>query len=76
MAVVKVTRNRQITIPSKIAKRLGIKEGDYVRVVLRGNEIVIRKIKKLDELAGSWENVDVKELSKVIRERWKHWSSV
>jgi len=76
MAVVKVTRNRQITIPSKIAKRLGIKEGDYVKVVLRGNEIVIRKIKKLDELAGSWENVDVKELSKVIRERWKHWSSV
>ncbi|MHA1609717.1 MAG: AbrB/MazE/SpoVT family DNA-binding domain-containing protein [Candidatus Njordarchaeales archaeon] len=76
MAVVKVTRNRQITIPSKIAKRLGIKEGDYVKVVLRGNEIVIRKIKKLDELAGSWENVDVKELSKVIRERWKRWSSV
>ncbi|MHA1617306.1 MAG: AbrB/MazE/SpoVT family DNA-binding domain-containing protein [Candidatus Njordarchaeales archaeon] len=76
MAVVKVTRNRQITIPSKIAKKLGIKEGDYVKITLKGDEIIIQKVKKLDELAGSWESVDVKELLEVIRERWKRWNSV
>ena len=75
MAIIKVTRNRQITIPSKMAKKLGIKEGDYVKVILKGNELIIQKIKTLDELAGSWKHVDIEKLTKVIEERWKHWNS-
>ncbi|WP_016730027.1 AbrB/MazE/SpoVT family DNA-binding domain-containing protein [Saccharolobus islandicus] len=31
---VKVTRNFQVTIPSEIREKLGIKEGDYVEVTL------------------------------------------
>jgi len=41
--ITKVTRNYQITIPAEIRKALGIKEGEYLTVELRGDEIVIRK---------------------------------
>ena len=43
MSITKVTRNYQITIPAEIRKALGIKQGEYLTVELRGEEIVIRK---------------------------------
>ncbi|MEO2152473.1 MAG: AbrB/MazE/SpoVT family DNA-binding domain-containing protein, partial [Thermococcus sp.] len=43
MPITKVTRNYQITIPAEIRKALGIKQGEYLTVELRGDEIVIRK---------------------------------
>ena len=46
MPMTKVTRNYQITIPAEIRKALGIKEGEYLTVELRGDEIVIRKARK------------------------------
>lgn len=36
MPLTKVTRNYQITIPAEIRKALGIKEGEYLDVELRG----------------------------------------
>jgi len=42
VAVVKVTRNYQITIPAEVRRRLGIKAGDRV-VEVEGDRIVIRK---------------------------------
>jgi len=72
MVLVKVTRNRRITIPIEICSKLGIKEGDYVEVSLEENKIVIRKIKRLDELAGSWRNVDIEKIMNVIKERWRN----
>ncbi|MHA1594125.1 MAG: AbrB/MazE/SpoVT family DNA-binding domain-containing protein [Candidatus Baldrarchaeia archaeon] len=73
MVIVKVTRNRQITIPSVISKKLGIREGTYVDVSLEGDKIVIRKIRSLEELAGSWKNIDINEIKKLIEERWRSW---
>mgnify|MGYP000445091810 CR=1 FL=1 len=75
MVVVKVTRNRQVTTPVKISRALGIREGDYVDISISGEKIIIRKIKRLDEIVGSWGNVDKKKLLDVIRERWRHWST-
>ncbi len=75
MVIVKVTRNRQITIPAEISKALGIKEGDLVDVSISDGKIVIRKIKSVEELAGSWKNVDEKTILNVIKERWMNWSS-
>ena len=75
VVLVKVTRNRQITIPNKIAKKLGIKEGDYVEIVFRNNELIIRKVKGLDELAGSWRHVDAEKILKILEKRWRNWSS-
>ena len=43
MPLTKVTRNYQITIPAEIRKALGIREGEYLSVALRGDEIVIKK---------------------------------
>ena len=43
MAVVRVTRNYQITIPAEVRRRLGIKVGDRVVVEVEGDRIVIRK---------------------------------
>ncbi|ASJ01225.1 AbrB/MazE/SpoVT family DNA-binding domain-containing protein [Thermococcus gorgonarius] len=46
MPITKVTRNYQITIPAEIRKALGIKEGEYLTVELRGDEIVIKRARK------------------------------
>ena len=74
MPIVKVTRNRQITIPSEISKIVGIREGDFVEITVRGDEIIVKKVKSLEELAGSWKDIDENELSKIIKARWKTWS--
>ncbi len=39
--LVKVTRNGQITIPAEVRGELGIKEGDYMEVTLKGGVIMI-----------------------------------
>jgi len=43
VAVVRVTRNYQITIPAEVRRRLGIKAGDRVVVEVEGDKIVIKK---------------------------------
>ena len=75
MVIVKVTRNRQITIPADISRIVGIREGDLVDVSISGEKIIVKKIKRIEELAGSWANVDGSVLLSTIRERWKNWSS-
>ncbi len=41
MPLVQVREKAQITIPSKIRKALGIKEGDYLEVEAEANKIVL-----------------------------------
>jgi len=41
MAVVRVKRKFQVTIPAEIRKRLGLAEGDYLDVTEQGNQIVL-----------------------------------
>ena len=41
MPLVQVREKAQITIPSKIRKTLGIKEGDYLEVETEGNKICL-----------------------------------
>ncbi|WP_461866031.1 AbrB/MazE/SpoVT family DNA-binding domain-containing protein [Thermococcus sp.] len=53
MPVTKVTRNYQITIPAEIRKALGIKQGEYLTLELRGDEIVIRKAEM------EWPSIDL-----------------
>jgi len=40
MSLIQVREKAQITIPSKIRKALGIKEGDYLEVEVEDNKIV------------------------------------
>jgi len=53
MPITKVTRNYQITIPAEIRKALGIREGEYLAVEVRGDEIVIRKAEM------EWPSIDL-----------------
>lgn len=50
--MVKVTRKRQVTIPKEIGEKLGIEEGDYLKVRLEGNKIVMEKVRSLKDLMG------------------------
>jgi AbrB family looped-hinge helix DNA binding protein len=42
--VVKVSSNFRVTLPKELAEKLGIREGDYVRVYQSGNKVVLEKI--------------------------------
>jgi AbrB family looped-hinge helix DNA binding protein len=41
MPIVRVKTKAQITIPLKVREMLGIQEGDYLRVEVEGNRIVL-----------------------------------
>ncbi len=53
MALVKVTRNFQVSIPKEVREALQIEEGDLVEVVEREGEIVMVP-KKLVDASQAW----------------------
>jgi AbrB family looped-hinge helix DNA binding protein len=66
-----VTSKMQVTIPSKIAKKVGVGVGEKVQFTERNGEIVITPVKGLvNELAGSlkipakWVGKDVETIIK------------
>ena len=76
--VVKVTRKYQITIPKRVREKVGVKIGDELRVVDKGELIILRKLRKgksLLELAGCWEGYpeDPDEFMKELRRLWSTW---
>lgn len=49
-----ITRKGQVTIPTAIRDRLGMKEGEKVLFVMRGEEVVLKVIKEtILDLRGS-----------------------
>jgi AbrB family looped-hinge helix DNA binding protein len=49
-----VTRKGQVTIPKAIRDRLGVKEGEKVLFVMRGEEVVLKVVKgTILDLRGS-----------------------
>jgi AbrB family looped-hinge helix DNA binding protein len=49
-----VRRRGQITLPSRIRKRLGLSEGDHIAILLQGDQVFIRPITQtLFDLRGS-----------------------
>jgi antitoxin PrlF len=64
---VKVTRKGQTTIPTEIREKLGIKEGDDLSVETVDQQIVFKRIPKLEDCAGIFAgHADVAELKKGI----------
>lgn len=49
MSVSKVTTKYQTSIPKNIRDKLGIKAGDYVEFDIANNNIIFRKINKIDK---------------------------
>ena len=49
MPLVKITRNRQVTLPKSLCQELGLEEGDYVEIVREGDHLVLRPKKLVDK---------------------------
>jgi AbrB family looped-hinge helix DNA binding protein len=50
--VVKVTRRGQTTLPAEYRARLGINEGDELIIEEAGQQLVVRRVPNLLDLAG------------------------
>ena len=69
-SIVKVSGKGQIVIPKEVRDALGIKAGGKLAVIVRDDEIILRKIERLDLLEMSSrissvvekENIDVDKL--------------
>jgi len=61
----KVLRKGKITIPAKIREKLGINEGDYLKLEIEGNKLVLLSLRTVPNptelLSGLAEGVCVKE---------------
>jgi len=68
--IVKVTRNYQVTIPAVVRDKLGIKEGDLVRVVYDESERVAKiiPIKKRRITVRLGRKISVEEIEELIEE--------
>ena len=65
--IVKVTRKGQTTIPAEIREKLGIKEGDDLVVEAIDQQIIFKRIPKLEDMCGIFAGeVDIAELKKEI----------
>jgi antitoxin PrlF len=68
--IVKVTRNFQVTIPASIRRRLRIKEGDKVKIILDEREGVIKiiPIKRRRLTIKLGRSISVEEIEEAVRE--------
>ncbi|WP_457753035.1 AbrB/MazE/SpoVT family DNA-binding domain-containing protein [Thermococcus sp.] len=71
MAITKVTRNYQITIPAEIRKVLGIKEGELLEVKLEGDRIVLQRLRKKRKTLKLGKSMTTEEIEKSIKEGMK-----
>lgn len=49
MPLVKITRNRQVTIPKALFEELHLDEGDYVEIARQGDHLVLRPKRVVDK---------------------------
>jgi AbrB family looped-hinge helix DNA binding protein len=66
--IVKVTRNFQVTIPAIIRDKIGLKEGDIVKVIYDEREGVIRIVpmKRKRTTIKLGKSISVEEIEKAI----------
>lgn len=51
--IVKVMSRGLIALPSDIRKKLGVKEGDILKVEVKDSEVVLKKEKRIYDLKGA-----------------------
>lgn len=68
MPLVKITRSRQVTIPKELFEALTLQQGDYVEVIRKGNQLILRpqSIVNRDRAQAQ------AELETLIKEIWAH----
>jgi AbrB family looped-hinge helix DNA binding protein len=69
MDTIYVGRRGQITLPSRLRKKIGIQEGDRLALLLDGNDVVLRPISQsLFDLRGSIRVTDVQDFDLIRRQ--------
>jgi len=76
----RVTRKFQVTIPKEVRKKVGVEVGDELKVMDKGELIVLQKASKAKNLltfAGCWKEYpeNPEELMKNIRRLWSTWKA-
>ncbi|CAB49041.1 AbrB/MazE/SpoVT family DNA-binding domain-containing protein [Pyrococcus abyssi] len=67
MGITKVTRNYQITIPSDVRKKLGIKVGDVLIIEIEDGKAVIKKSDLELPLLPGGRGLKVEDIEDAIR---------
>lgn len=75
----KVTRKYQVTIPREVRKKVGVKVGDELKVMDKGELIILQKVNKEKDIldfAGCWDGYpeDPEKFMKDIRNLWSTWN--
>ena len=79
MPIVKIRTNRQITIPKVIFEELGLREGDFVEVILKGDHILIapkRLVDLEDTLTPEEEKLVEKGFEQLKRGEYVTWEEL
>jgi AbrB family looped-hinge helix DNA binding protein len=76
----RVTRKYQVTIPKEVRKKVGVEVGDELKVMGKGELIVLQKVSKAKSLltfAGCWKGYpeDPEELMSDLRRLWSTWKA-
>ncbi|GAB6103030.1 AbrB/MazE/SpoVT family DNA-binding domain-containing protein [Thermococcus atlanticus] len=66
MGLTKVTRNYQITIPSDVRRKLGIKVGDILLVEVEDGKVVLKKSKLELPLLPGGEGLKIEDIEEAI----------
>jgi AbrB family looped-hinge helix DNA binding protein len=73
----RVTRKYQITIPKEVRKKVGVEVGDGLKVMDKGEFIVLQKLSKAKSLltfAGCWKGYP-EGFIRDIRKLWSTWKA-
>jgi AbrB family looped-hinge helix DNA binding protein len=66
MALVKIRRAAQITLPAEVRQKLRVKEGDYLEAEVVGSSVVLKPVTVVDREAA-WDKV----MEIVNRPKWR-----
>jgi len=73
----KATREEAIAIPTRIAKKLSLRDGMVIEAKVEKGKLLIlgrkNKIKNIMKYAGIWEDVNVDSVFREIRKDWHKW---
>jgi len=58
MEIVKISSKYQLVIPSKIRKKMGIKPGELLKVIVYNGRIELIPLKPIQELNGFLKGID------------------
>jgi antitoxin PrlF len=76
----RVTRKYQVTIPKEVREKVGVEVGDELKIMDKGELIVLQKAGKAKSLlafAGCWKGYpeDPEEFIRDIRKLWFTWKA-